>query len=190
MTPHECILACFALASSGHLDEARENLRRNRPCLETEEGLDLLARIELRLGNESEARRLWKQAVETGTCGHFSRRALDALDSVEWRLRRLIRNLRRCFAVGIPAFVGLFIGFLVRCSSESNSQTESILSEQQQHLETIVESGLMSDESLTVELESEPQPELSSESEHASETEPDPKTEPMPGTETAPEPGA
>lgn len=110
MTPHECILACFALASYGHLDEARENLRRNRPCLETEEGLDLLARIELHLGNEAEARRLWTQAVETGIGGRFSRRALDALDSVPWRHRRLIRNLRRGFAIGIPALFGLLIG--------------------------------------------------------------------------------
>lgn len=108
MTPHECILACFALASSGHLDEARENLRRNRPCLETEEGLDLLARIELRLGNETEARRLWTQAVETGIGGRFSRRALDALDSVEWKHRRAIAFSRMAIIVAAFALVAFF----------------------------------------------------------------------------------
>lgn len=188
MTPHECILACFSLASSGHLDEARENLRRNRPCLETEEGLDLLARIELRLGNEAEARRLWTQAIETGIGGRFSRRALDALDSVAWRHRRLIRNLRRGFAIGIPAFIGLFVGLLVRCSSEPGSQTESVLSEQQQHSKSIVESGLLSAVQSTVELEPAPEPDLLFQSKHLSETKTDTETEPEPGTQTALEP--
>lgn len=114
MTPHECILACFAIASSGHLEEAKANLLHNRPCLETEEGLDLLARIELRLGNETEARRLWTQAVDSGVGGRRSRCALDALDSVAWRHRRLIRNVRRGFVIGIPALLGLLIGIAIR----------------------------------------------------------------------------
>ena len=113
MTPHEFILACFAIASSGQLEEAKANLFRNQTCLESEEGIDLLARIELRLGNESEARRLWTRAVESGVGGRRSRRALDALDSVAWRHRRLIRILRGSFAVGIPALVGLLAGFLL-----------------------------------------------------------------------------
>ena len=113
MTPHECILACFAIASSGHLEEAKANLLRNRPCLESEEGIDLLARIELRLGNEMEARRLWTQAVDSGIGGRRSRRALDALDSVGWRHRHLIRNLRRGFAFGISALAGLLVGFVL-----------------------------------------------------------------------------
>ena len=112
MTPHECILACFALASAGHLDEAKANLLRNRPCLETGEGLDLLARIELRLGNETEARRLWARAAEMGDAE--SRRVLAALDSIEWRHRQLIRVVRWAFIVGIPALAGLLIGIFAK----------------------------------------------------------------------------
>ena len=107
MTPHECILACFALASSGHLEEARANLLGNPPSLETANGLDLLARIELRLGNETEARRLWTRAANMGDKG--ARRALAMLDTLEWRHRRLIRALR----VGIPVAVLLLVGFLL-----------------------------------------------------------------------------
>ena len=58
MTAHETIFAAFALASSNHQDEASTLLRGSPAALETEEGLDLLARIELSFGNEDEARRL------------------------------------------------------------------------------------------------------------------------------------
>jgi hypothetical protein len=107
MTPRECILASFALASSGHLVEARDSLRRNPPCLDTVEGLDLLARIELRLGNEVEARRLWTSAASMGD--DRARRALSMLDTLEWRHRRLIRALR----VGVPIALLLLAGFLL-----------------------------------------------------------------------------
>ena len=113
MTARETVLAAFALASSCRPDEAKALLRGSSATLETEEGLDLLARIELRLGNESEARRLWTQAVDNGVGGRRSRRALDALDSVAWRHRRLIRNLRRGFAFGISALAGLLVGLVL-----------------------------------------------------------------------------
>lgn len=101
MTARETVLAAFALASSGRPDEAKTLLRDSPAALETEEGLDLLARIELALGNETEARRLWTRAG-----GSRSRRALDALDSVEWRHRRLIRTMRFPIRVIIPLLVG------------------------------------------------------------------------------------
>ena len=88
MTARETVLAAFALASSGHPDEAKA-LLRDSPALETEEGLDLLARIELSLGNETEARRLWTRAD-----GSRARRALEALDLTEWRYHRLVRFIR------------------------------------------------------------------------------------------------
>ena len=103
MTTRETILAAFALASSGHPDEAKTLLRDSPAALETEEGLDLLARIELALGNETEARRLWARAG-----GSRSRRALDALDSIEWRHHRLVRILRLLFEV-------VLIFLLVNC---------------------------------------------------------------------------
>ena len=89
MTARETVLAAFALASSGHPDEARTLLRGSSAALETEEGLDLLARIELSIGNEDEARRLWTRAG-----GSRGRRALDALNSAEWRHHRLVRFVR------------------------------------------------------------------------------------------------
>ena len=89
MTARESVLAAFALASSGRLDEARALLLGSPASLETEEGLDLLARIELSLGNETEARRLWVRAG-----GSRSRRALTALDSTEWRYRFAIFIVR------------------------------------------------------------------------------------------------
>ena len=113
MTAPETVLTAFFLASSRHLDEARDLLRGATDALSTEDGLDLLARLELRLDNEPEARRLWTQAVETGVGGRRSRRALDALDSIAWRHRRLIRNLRRGFAFGISALAGLLVGFVL-----------------------------------------------------------------------------
>lgn len=176
MTPHECILACFAIASSGRLEEAKANLLRNQPCLENEEGIDLLARIELRLGNEMEARRLWTQAVDSGVGGRRSRRALDALDSVPWRNRRLIRNLRRGFAIGIPALLGLFVGLLIGCPSAPSSQTESVQLEQQRQPETTVESESMSEKSLAVEPKPEPNPESTPELEPTPEQEPESET--------------
>ena len=101
MTAHETIFAAFALASSNHQDEARTLLRGSPAALETEEGLDLLARIELSLGNETEARRLWTRAG-----GSRSRRALTALDTIEWRHRRLIRALRIPIRVLLPLLIG------------------------------------------------------------------------------------
>ena len=89
MTTRETILAAFALASSGHPDEAKTLLRDSPAALETEEGLDLLARIELSLGNEMEARCLWTRAG-----GSRGLRALEALDSTEWRHHRLVRFIR------------------------------------------------------------------------------------------------
>lgn len=103
MTARETVLAAFALASSGRPDEAKNLLRDSPAALETEEGLDLLARIELALGNETEARRLWTRAG-----GSRSRRALDALDSVEWQHHRLVRLLRLLFEV-------VLIFLLVNC---------------------------------------------------------------------------
>ena len=182
MTPHECILACFAIASSGRLEEAKANLLRNRPCLENEEGIDLLARIELRLGNETEARRLWTQAIESGVGGRRSRRALDALDSVEWRHRRLIRNLRRGFTIGIPALLGLLAGLLLGRPSAPNVQIESTPPEQQRPLKTTVESESMSEESPTVE--PEPTPVLDPIPEPAPSTEPASTAEPAQKSET------
>ena len=165
MTPHECILACFAIASSGHLEEAKTNLLRNRPCLEKEEGIDLLARIELRLGNETEARRLWTQAVDSGVGGRRSRRALDALDSVAWRHRRLIRNLRRGFAIGIPALLGLLVGLLIGCPSAPSSQTETIQPELQRQQEATVEVETMVAAISTLESEPESKPNIGAETE-------------------------
>ena len=130
MTRHECILACYALASSGHLEEAKENLRRNEPCLKCEEGIDLLARIELALGNENEARRLWEDAVSSGIGGERSRKVLAALELTSWRYRRAVRTLRIALAIAVPAVAGLAIGLSLRSGStpdgiESESQTLS-----------------------------------------------------------------
>lgn len=117
MTPHERILTCFALAPSEHLDGAKANLLDSILCLETEECLDLLARIELCLGNETEARHLWTQVVETGTSNRLSRRALNALNSVIWKRRRAIAFARMVIIVAAFAFVsffalcGIFISF-------------------------------------------------------------------------------
>lgn len=107
MTVRETVLGAFALALSSHPDKARALLRDSPVALETEEGLDLLARIELALGNETEARRLWACAG-----GSRSRCALDALDSVEWRYRRLIRALRILIRIAIPLLLGYFISTL------------------------------------------------------------------------------
>ena len=130
MTRHECILACYALASSDHLEEAKENLRRNEPCLKCEEGIDLLARIELALGNENEARRLWKEAAKSGIGGERSGKALKVLDQTSWRYRRAVRALRIVLAIAVPAIAGLAIGLSLRSGStadgiESESQTLS-----------------------------------------------------------------
>ena len=89
MTARETVLAAFALALSGHPDEARTLLRGSPAALETEEGLDLLARLELSFGNETEARRLWTRAGGSRAC-----RALETLDSTEWRHHRLVRFIR------------------------------------------------------------------------------------------------
>ena len=107
MTVRETVLAAFALASSGRPDEAKTLLHDSSVALEAEEALDLLARIELALGNETEARRLWARAG-----GSRSRCALDALDSVEWRYRRLIRALRILIRIAIPLLLGYFISTL------------------------------------------------------------------------------
>lgn len=109
MTARETVLAAFALASSGHPDEAKALLRGSPAAPETEEGLDLLARIELVLGNETEARRLWTRAG--GSCG---RRALDALDSIEWRHRRLISVLRFPIRVLLPFLIGFLVAHFVK----------------------------------------------------------------------------
>lgn len=130
MTSPETVLVAFALASSRHLNEARDLLRGATDTISTEEGLDLLARIELRLGNEPEARRLWTQAVETGVGGRRSRRAIDALGSVAWRHRRLIRNLRRGFAFGISVLAWLLVGFVLgQCRMTIVPKEESLRQE-------------------------------------------------------------
>lgn len=108
MTARESVLAAFALASSGHLGKARTLLRGSPTVLETEDGLDLLARIELSLGNETEARRLW-----THTGGSRSCRALTALDSIEWRYRQLIRALRIPLRVVLPLLLGYLVARIV-----------------------------------------------------------------------------
>lgn len=115
MTPHECILACHALALSDHLEEAKANLRRNAPCLKCEDGIDLLARIELALGNENEARRLWKDASSSGIGGERSRKALTALDSTGWRHRRAVRIVRICAGVAVLVVAGFLLG-RIRCT--------------------------------------------------------------------------
>ena len=121
MTPHECILACHALASSGHLEEAKATLRRNSPCLKSEEGIDLLARIELALGNEGEARRLWDEAAKSGVGGAVSRKALDALGSVGWRHRAIVRLLGGFLRFAAVLAIGVAIGCWVgSCGSAPN----------------------------------------------------------------------
>lgn len=110
MTPHECIMVCHALATAGRLEEAKANLRRNAPCLECEEGLDLLARVELALGNESEARRLWNEAVAKGDNGKAARKAIAALDSVGWRHRHLVLFLKHFLRVAAILAVGFILG--------------------------------------------------------------------------------
>ena len=110
MTPHECILACYALASSGHLEEAKANLLRNAPCLECGEGTDLLARVELALGNEGEARRLWKEAIAKGLDGTVARKALAALDSVAWRHRGMVRFFRHFLRFAAILAIGILLG--------------------------------------------------------------------------------
>lgn len=102
MTARETVLAAFALVSSGHPDEAKA-LLRDSPALETEEGLDLLARIELSLGNEDEARRLWTLVDDSR-----SRRALDALESFGWKHRKAISLTRTTIVVAAFAFVAFF----------------------------------------------------------------------------------
>lgn len=109
MTPHECILVSYTLAASGHWKAAAANLRANPPCLETTAGLDLLARIELKLGNEAEARRLWQRAIdkgldEDGRC----RRAIVALDSFDWRHRRCIRRVQLAILAAAYAIAAWF----------------------------------------------------------------------------------
>ena len=103
MTAHETIFAAFALASSNHQDEARTLLRGSPAALETEEGLDLLARIELSFGNEDEARRLWTLVDDSR-----SRRALDALESFGWKHRKAISLTRTTIVVAAFAFVAFF----------------------------------------------------------------------------------
>lgn len=110
MTPHECIMVCHALATAGRLEEAKANLRRNAPCLKCEEGLDLLARVELALGNEGEARRLWNEALEKGVGGEAARNALVALGSVGWRHRHLVRILKHFLRVAAILAVGFILG--------------------------------------------------------------------------------
>ena len=109
MTARETVLAAYAIASSGRPDEARTLLRDSPASLETEEGLDLLARIELAFGNETEARRLWSRAG-----GSRGRRALDALDSIEWRHRRLISVLRFPIRVLLPFLIGFLVAHFVK----------------------------------------------------------------------------
>ncbi len=108
MTARESVLVAFALASSGRPDEAKALLHGSPAALETEEGLDLLARIELSLGTEAEARRLWARAG-----GSRSRRALTALESSEWRYRRLIRALRIPLRLVLPLFLGYLVARIV-----------------------------------------------------------------------------
>lgn len=133
MTPHECILASFALASSGHWVEARDNLRRNPPCLDTVEGLDLLARIELRCGDETEARCLWQRSIdkgldEDGRC----RTAIAALNSFDWRHRRAIRRVRFAFlavayaVIAWLALVGILATFFQNRSASTATAPESV----------------------------------------------------------------
>ena len=103
MTARETVLAAFALASSGRPDEAKALLRDSPAALKTEEGLDLLARIELSIGNEDEARRLWTLAGDSR-----SRRALDALKSFGWKHRKAISWSRTTIVVAAFAFVAFF----------------------------------------------------------------------------------
>ena len=110
MTPHECIMVCHALATAGRLEEAKANLRRNAPCLKCEEGLDLLARVELALGNEGEARRLWNEALEKGVGGEAARKALVALGSVGWRHRGLVLFMKHFLRVAAILSVGFMLG--------------------------------------------------------------------------------
>jgi len=128
MTPHEYLVACYALAASGRTEEARANLRRAPACLETPEGLDLLARIELALGNEDEARRLWGKTAGEGTRTRSGRMALEALDSLEWKYRKGVRWTRLIATAlliwAVSAVSGLLLGLCWKaasCNTEARS---------------------------------------------------------------------
>lgn len=117
MTTRESLLAAFGLAATGRLQQAESLLAHNEACLRTEEGLDLLARLRLRQGDEAMARRLWQHALDGGIGGPRSRAALSALASVEWRHRKAIHWIRIvALAVllwGVGALSGFFVG---RCA--------------------------------------------------------------------------
>lgn len=135
MTTHECIVACHALALSGHLEAAKENLRRNRQCLECFEGIDLLARIELKLGNENEAHRLWREALKL--CGDASacKTPLEALDHVEWRYRRAVHFLK--YFLRFVAFIvlGFFIGR--SCCADKDINEHNIVSNETEKVQPL-----------------------------------------------------
>ena len=149
MTPHECILICHALASSNHLEEAKENLNRNRQCLECEEGIDLLARIELALGNEGEAKRLWGEAGKAGVGGSVSRKALDALGSVCWRHRavvRLLRGLLRFAAVlAIGVAIGCWVGNYGRARKATVADVAEVASKPTTPVNAVIDADVNSD---------------------------------------------
>ena len=137
MTQHECILACYALATSGHLEEARENLRRNEPCLKCEEGIDLLARIELALGNEDESRRLWNDAVSSGIGGEISGRALAALDHAGWRHRKTVRVVRICTVVAALVLVGFLLGRMQTRRQDEDLPAKAAIPETPSNIEVL-----------------------------------------------------
>lgn len=108
--PDIAFLTASTLAATGRLEEARSTLCPEGQLPSSPQGLDLLARIVLQLGDVEQARKLWQAASQANQAYAPARQALQALNS-PWFALAAAKRVAVLLLLGLTASLAV-VGLL------------------------------------------------------------------------------